>query len=541
MDKAEELIYKLVDDNYSLTEEDKNLLNISLFILVKEQVIKKDIPNKKVYFDCKNKEYIPLILEIGNKIRDIIVADGMSLDQTVSVELLNDYEYKENREELKKAIYYVHRLRDWLVHKDYELVNNKLFIKPFAYDKGDNNYTIELDIADIEKLCNKKAIDFSIDLKNFTQGTYHMRHPQNEYIIMRGLDSRFIINPNTGFVTLVDRNTFHNKFNYTKFERDATKVLEGKSKKKMKVFDMSDTTNGEFRVEDYYLLKGFVKQYVKYNKNEPIVFKFSKIYTEDEATFRSILKQLNIEEDQLNRSNYYLAALYGYATNVYAESDKDHPNPKYFNIRNFKIEKIDNQQFSDQNNSILKSMKEFNDLYSYQKANIESANNLSVQRNINERLLENLLIEFKEIDKYLELQKSIIIDSIRNATDHGNINIDSVTESISLYDTSNNTMNVDDKNCKIKISSDIDTLHRHIDEYKGRENKEYSVNEMLEDVIYFTGDNKVVNKFKQSIIGFVFLLTGKEIDLNKLAITDNYLELKNLLLQNFTEDVKKMK
>ena len=71
---------------------------------------------------------------------------------------------------------------------------------------------------------------------------------------------------------------------------------------------------------------------------------------------------------------------------MYAENDKDHPNPKYFNIRNFKIEKIDNQQFSDQNNSILKSMKEFTDLYSYQKANIESVNNLSVQRNINERL-----------------------------------------------------------------------------------------------------------------------------------------------------------
>ena len=102
-------------------------------------------------------------------------------------------------------------------------------------------------------------------------------------------------------------------------------------------------------------------------------------------------------------------------------------------------------------------------------------------------------------------------------------------------------MNVDDKNCKIKISSDIDTLHRHIDEDRGRENKEYSVNEMLEDVIYFTGDNKIVNEFKQSIIGFILLLTGKEIDLNKLAITDNYLELKNLLLQNFTEDVKKIK
>ena len=92
MTKPEELIYKLFDADYSLTDEDKYLLNISLFILVKEQIIKKDIPNKKIYFDCKNKEFIPLILEIGNKIKDILVNDNMPLDQTVSVELLNDYE-----------------------------------------------------------------------------------------------------------------------------------------------------------------------------------------------------------------------------------------------------------------------------------------------------------------------------------------------------------------------------------------------------------------------------------------------------------------
>ena len=153
MDEIEELMYKVIDEDYDLTERDKNYLTISSFVLAKEKIIKKDIPKKKVYFDCNKQGYIPLIIELGNIIKNQIIRDGKSLDQTVSVELTNEHLYKEDKEELKKAVYYVHRLRDWLVHKDCKLEGNKVLIKPFASDINhtDKEYTIEVAISDIEK------------------------------------------------------------------------------------------------------------------------------------------------------------------------------------------------------------------------------------------------------------------------------------------------------------------------------------------------------------------------------------------------------
>ena len=73
MDEIEELMYKVIDEDYDLTERDKNYLTISSFVLAKEKIIKKDIPKKKVYFDCNKQEYIPLIIELGNIIKNQIV------------------------------------------------------------------------------------------------------------------------------------------------------------------------------------------------------------------------------------------------------------------------------------------------------------------------------------------------------------------------------------------------------------------------------------------------------------------------------------
>ncbi|MBQ6324222.1 MAG: hypothetical protein IJI22_05280 [Bacilli bacterium] len=541
MTKPEELIYKLFDADYSLTEEDKNLLTISLFILIKEQIIKKDIPNKIVYFDCKNKEFIPLILEIGNKIKDILVNDKMPLDQTVSVELLNDYEYKTDREGLKKAIYYVHRLRDWLVHKDYELVGDKLFIMPFASDKGDHDYKIELDISDIEKLCNKKNTEFTLDLMNLR--SFRLCRQPSKLFVVNGSSNRFIINPETGFVIIVDSRSFHNgHFNFAKIESDAKRILAGEKpeKKGLDVVDVSTLADGEFKLEEYVGVRSYIKKQ-KVNAGKITVFKFGKVFSDEEATLRSILKKLEINKDGVNKNNYYLAAIYNYATNVYAENDKKHPSFRSFDISGFNIDKIDNQQFSDQNTSILNTIKSFNKLYIMRKNDIISAGSEKVQRKVSEKLLESLLELFQRIDKYLEFQKTMIFSSVRNSIDHGNINIDTSTGMINLYDTDDNTREINDNNCEIKITTDINTLHLHIDEYNEQKDKFVSINSMLEDVERLTSDKKTIGDFKQAIIDVIYLLIDEEIDLNKLSIDDGYLELKNKLVQSLVDDVRRIK
>jgi len=541
MTKPEELIYKLFDADYSLTEEDKNLLTISLFILVKEQIIKKDIPNKKVYFDCKNKEFIPLILEIGNKIKDILVNDKMPLDQTVSVVLLNDYEYKTDREGLKKAVYYVHRLRDWLVHKDYELVGDKLFIMPFALDKGDQDYKLELDVADIEKLCNKKNTEFTLNLMNLR--SVRLCRQSSKLFVVNGSSNRFIINPETGFVIIVDSRSFHDDhLNFEKIERDARRILAGDkpTKKGLDVIDVSTLADGEFKLEEYVGVRSYIKKQ-KVNAGKITVFKFGKVFSDEEATLRSILKKLEINKNGVNKNNYYLAAIYNYATNVYAENDKKHPSFRSFDISGFNIDKIDNQQFSDQNTSILNTIKSFNKLYIMRKNDIISAGSEKVQRKVSEKLLESLLELFQRIDKYLEFQKTMIFSSVINSIDHGNINIDTSTGMINLYDTDDNTREINDNNCEIKITTDINTLHLHIDEYNEQKDKFVSINSMLEDVERLTSDKKTIGDFKQAIIDVIYLLIDEEIDLNKLSIDDGYLELKNKLVQSLVDDVRRIK
>ena len=541
MTKPEELIYKLFDADYSLTDEDKYLLNISLFILVKEQIIKKDIPNKKIYFDCKNKEFIPLILEIGNKIKDILVNDKMPLDQTVSVELLNDYEYKTDREGLKKAIYYVHRLRDWLVHKDYELVGDKLFIMPFASDKGDQDYKIELDVADIEKLCNKKNTEFTLDLMNL-RSVRLCRQPSKLFVV-NGSSNRFIINPETGFVIIVDSRSFHNgHLNFEKIERDAKRILAGEkpAKKGLDVIDVSTLADGEFKLEEYVGVRSYVKKQ-KVNNGKITVIKFGKVYSDEEATLRSILKKLDINKNGVDQNNYYLAAIYNYATNVYADNDKKHPKFRSFDISGFSIDKINNQQFSDQNSSILNAIKSFNKLYLMRKSDIISANSMEVQRKVSEKLLESLLDLFQKIDKYLEFQKTMVFSSVRNSIDHGNIKVDVETGNINLYDTDDNTVIVDDNNCKIKLSTTVDALHYHIDEYSSYKDEFLSVNDMLDDVIRFTGDISSIQTFKQTIVDVIYLLVGREIDLDRLSMDDDYMELRNMLVQSLVSDIRTIK
>ena len=79
MKESNDLVYKILNENYDLTEDEKKQLNLSIFCLIKEKLIKKDIPNKKIYYDLEGKKSLENILEIGNTIKDQLVNDGKSL------------------------------------------------------------------------------------------------------------------------------------------------------------------------------------------------------------------------------------------------------------------------------------------------------------------------------------------------------------------------------------------------------------------------------------------------------------------------------
>lgn len=543
MDNIEELMYKIVDEDYNLTEEDKRYLTISSFILAKERIIKKDINNDMIFFDCRKKDYIPLIIELGNIIKDQLIRDNRSLDQTVSVELVHKYNYKKNQEELKKAIYYVHRLRDWLVHKDYQLIGDKLIIRPFASDRfhPDKEYTIELNIKDIEKICKRSSIDFIFDLDNYP----HMNHLLKGYNdineITKG-NMKFLIKKDSGVVmNLLHHDEYKSTIN--KLYSISDKIISNKKiPSRYELIDMSTYSNNKLDYDSFQEIVNICKQARKHGFKNDLVFIIGKTYSDGETLLRGILKDLNISEKAIERNNYFIAALYNYAVNAYAERDKSRPNPKFFDLKGFEIEKIENHQYDEKNKSIIKTIKGFNDNVERQ---IERLNNVSdsyVIRNIILRLFNTFCnLYTDEIEGYLELQKGIITTGIRNSIDHGNILIDPISSELVLYDLEDNTKELNDNNSKIKICSSVDTFHKHIDEYRNGTKTEYTLGRMISDLKQLTNNSKEIIRFEDSIKKVLQLSLEREIDLDSLTLLDASKEVKDRLIEKTANVIRTIK
>ena len=543
MDNIEELLYKVIDDDYDLTDTDKNYLIISSFVLAKEKIIKKDIPNDRIYFDCANKAYISLIIELGNLIKNQLIEDGRSLDQTVSVELSNGYLYKGDKEELKKAIYYVHRLRDWLVHKDYKLEGNRLIIKPFSSDRyhPDKEYTIEIKISDIEKICKRSSIDFIFNLNHYPHKNHSLKGFNNVNIISKG-QMRFLVRKDVGLVIPL---TYQDDYTstVTKLNNISERIIDKKSiPSRYKLIDMSDYSNGKLDYDSFHDILSIYKMMLRKGIQKDVAFIMAKTYSDGEKLLRGILKDLQLSEKTIERNNYYIAALYNYAVNVYAEKDKERPDPKYFDLNSFQIERIDNPEYHNMNNKLIKKVDSFNNYVESQKNNLNNGLPSLEHSRIILSMFSNLVNLYMDvIEKYLKRQKEIITSSIRNSIDHGNLLIDPISSELVFYDLEDNTKEANNNNSKIKICSNLDSFHSHIDEYRNGSREEYTLGRMISDLKQLTDDSSEISRFEESIKTVLELALEREIDLDTLTILDASKEVKNKLIEKTTNIIRTVK
>ena len=121
IEQAREIIENRLKNEKNFVNKDAyNIFVISAFLLVKENLIKKDCLNDILYFDYSNKEYIPYIINLANKIGK---NNYIKCGTTVTIQ-----NQPEIDKELEEAIWIVNKIRDSLAHGAYEIIDDKIII-----------------------------------------------------------------------------------------------------------------------------------------------------------------------------------------------------------------------------------------------------------------------------------------------------------------------------------------------------------------------------------------------------------------------------
>ena len=217
---------------------------------------------------------------------------------------------------------------------------------------------------------------------------------------------------------------------------------------------------------------------------------------------------------------------------------KNSPDTKHFNLNDFKVEKITNQTYDNQNKAMLRDISDFNDHIEKQKENMKHVpdpNKLVL-------LMFNDFSDFyDEIEKHLEIQKGLITKSIRNSIDHGNITIDPITSKLVLYDLEDNNLEINDDNCKTKLSTNIESLHNHLDEYKNGIKEEYTLGRMIKDLKQLTNDSEEIIRFEKLLKEILNLATEREVDIDNTTLLSVSKEVRDRLIERTTNVIRTIK
>lgn len=169
---AKELVEKILNNEvYNLDEKHYCMFSIVKFILIKEQLLPKDI-NCTLYFDVvNNKKYIPQILAFANYIKE---HGEYSMNDT-KFELNAPVE---NRKELEETLWLFNKIRDVFVHGEYQIdFNQKMII---INDDHLNDFISFKIICNIPlSLINQLFYEFE-ELSNNCQ--YYYEEPISRYL-----------------------------------------------------------------------------------------------------------------------------------------------------------------------------------------------------------------------------------------------------------------------------------------------------------------------------------------------------------------------
>ena len=104
-----------------------------------------------------------------------------------------------------------------------------------------------------------------------------------------------------------------------------------------------------------------------------------------------------------------------------------------------------------------------------------------------------------------------------------------------------NNLEINDDNCKTKLSTNIESLHNHLDEYKNGIKEEYTLGRMIKDLKQLTNDSEEIIRFEKLLKEILNLATEREVDIDNTTLLSVSKEVRDRLIERTTNVIRTIK
>ncbi len=500
---VESYLYK---SNKKLNYKHFCMFSVSKFLLLKEVLVKKDSENNILYFDnIKNKKYESAIIEFAKEIKKT----AEYKKNNIQIKLTNE---SERNEELIEALWIFNKVRDSFAHKKYSIdfENGKVVIDNVSTEEN-NEYKLKCSIPinllnTITYFVEETNIyDISEkDYENYLKNIYNY-YNIDEKRIEKSYIKKFIINKNIGYSKqLIKRTT--NK--YISIPKE----------------NINDEINSYFNLYDNQKLYTIAKMLLNYrpkNEKEKALINntlkeikilmsqkiISKVHQITEIKVAKLMKEistmLNIDENL-----ELVASLYNYMTLTFSdkkEIDYEHLNLNSLTIQFDPLYKGNGivNQYNNFQNCIKKACNDFiNDM----ESKVDTYKN-----HPNEYFRHSIMYHFttfyNTILNYQGKRNEIIITSIRNSIEHGNLY--AISGNILLYDQGNHNDLKTIKSLSVSSPETLYNITKTIDQNNAKET--YTLNTFFNTLKPLI-DKQTLNKVQNIMNEFSIIIFGKELN-----------------------------
>ena len=517
------------DDNPHLGIEAFYMFSVSKFILLKERIIKKDSINNILYFDNKKyRGYISIIMEFYKHITET----GTFKRNNTIVELSDD---SMRTQELENAIWCFNKIRDALAHGRYTFDFNRkgITINNVAQDNSYFlNCTIPINLLNSFTFFVEEIIKKDDDKSIGEQYKKYIKIMSKDFDI----DSDYYYNE---YIFNYDfKNNYYNNINRVKSLKYNNDLYDEKNSE----LDNRQDNNDLFmdKIIDFILsseieqlsiekLKELAKLlWIKKPRNQNEKDKILKLLNE----FKVLLRQYSEEKDQKVFSEKTedlilemqkilgiksgcknpngIISLYNYMSLVFSQTEeidysklKIHPMLISFNPRN-RVEGSAINYFNTIE-SIKRKCEEFNNRMESHISNY--GNNQS--QNYRHSLMDNFANFYIKIMESLGIKNSFIMDSVRNAIEHGNYKYNQKGY-VFMYDQPDHN---DDNTIKFVAATKPKELFDIIKQIESSKDEEFLLGDFVQQLSPILG-NELFERTWNNLNELSNIIFGKELNLD---------------------------
>ena len=541
----------LAEDNPHLGKDAFYMFSVSKFILLKERIIKKDSVNNILYFDnSKFNAYIPIILDFY---KQILKSGSYTRNDTI-IEL-SDKRNKPNK--FEDAIWCFNKVRDSLAHGKYSFDFNR---KCITIDNvaEDNSYSLKCEIpidllnsftffveenitkVDKEELkqlykvyIKKMTSSFDVDSRVYYNPYIYNYIPYNDYIFKNSIV--------TNDYKIDNSKIKSNNYNYSNINDDVMKISGygyGKSGYSDQVLDVDDAITekeidfvlnkeiDKLSIEELCKLAKLlllVKPKNQKEKEQIIILlkqfklllsqysakKDDKEYTrKTEDLIVEMQKILGIKNSCKNSNG--IISLYNYMSLVFSQAEeidysrlKIHPMLISFTPNN-RIEGTAVNYFNTIE-SIKKKCDEFN---LKMEAHISNYGN-NQNQNYRHSLMDSFAKFYTEIMDAMGNRNKFVIDSVRNAVEHGNYKYHKKGYVV-MYDQTDHN---DDDTIKFVSAINPSALFNLTKQVESSKNEDFLLGDFVQQLSSIIG-NELFERTWNNLNQLSKIIFGKELDLN---------------------------